>query len=179
MTRPPHHITPFNKITSHRRLPKCMFKITFTTDELQKALSGQVSGPRVAEPGPTVHKDLGAEFEVVGRTRRIPASLVSSLSARSQLPVCPRLPTPCSPLPLSLARASCVLTPAPTQQQDFHRLSIMGVIDTPAVKKTTMVKMFIALALVAMAVLFVVSTLPRREEGEGAIEHAFEEGEGV
>ena len=105
----------------------------------------------------------------------IPASLVSSLSARSQLPVCPRLPTPYSPLPLSLARASCVPTPAPTQQQDFHRLSIMGVIDTPAVKKTTMVKMFIALALVAMAVLFVVSTLPRREEGEGAIEHAFEE----
>ena len=51
----------------------------------------------------------------------------------------------------------------------------MGVIDTPAVKKTTMVKMFIALALVAMAVLFVVSTLPRREEGEGVIEHAFEE----
>ena len=51
----------------------------------------------------------------------------------------------------------------------------MGVIDTPAVKKTTMLKMFMALALIAMAIFFVASTVPRREEGEGAVEHALEE----
>ena len=51
----------------------------------------------------------------------------------------------------------------------------MGVIDTPNVKKTTMVKAFLALALLAMLVLFVANSMPRREEGEGAVEHAVEE----
>ena len=51
----------------------------------------------------------------------------------------------------------------------------MGVIDTPATKKTTIVKAFLVLALLAAMVLFIASSMPRREEGEGAVEHAIEE----
>ena len=50
----------------------------------------------------------------------------------------------------------------------------MGVIDTPAVKKTTVVKWIFAMAMIFVVVLFG-STLPRRQEAEGAIEHALEE----
>ena len=56
--------------------------------------------------------------------------------------------------------------------------AIMGVIDTPAAKKTTVVKWFLVMALIFVVALFG-STLPRREEGEGAIEHALEEVEEV
>ena len=54
----------------------------------------------------------------------------------------------------------------------------MGVIDNPATKKTTMLKWFLTIALIFVVALFG-STLPRREEGEGVIEHAFEEVEEV
>ena len=54
----------------------------------------------------------------------------------------------------------------------------MGVIDNPATKKTTMLKWFLTMALIFVVALFG-STLPRREEGEGVIEHAFEEVEEV
>lgn len=53
----------------------------------------------------------------------------------------------------------------------------MGVIETPAMKKTTVVKMFLAFAMFVMFVLFTANALPRREEGEGVLEHMVEEAE--